>query len=132
MDFILDTLFQVFFAFFWIIALLILWIKEKNIRKYAFLLFLVPLLIIWSTYSYTNILKPRFQDIRYYINQDYKTISGKCDSVNNSGRRETPSFTLEEETYYYNPRFNKVYEGKSYRVKYLPNSKYVIKVESIE
>jgi hypothetical protein len=133
MDFIIDTLFQIFFAFFWIIALLVLWIKEKNKMKYALLIFFFPLLMLWTIYSYTNILKPRFRDIRYYTNQDYEIVSGECTIVNSGGRSGiTPSFMLEEEIYYYNPRFNKVYEGKNYIVKYLPNSKYAIEVESIK
>ncbi|MEW9094839.1 MAG: hypothetical protein AB2417_07105 [Clostridiaceae bacterium] len=77
-------------------------------------------------------LKPRFRDIKYYINQDYETTSGKCSIVDNGARGVTPSFVLEEETYYFNPRFNKIYEGKNYKLKYLPNSKYVIESEDLE
>lgn len=132
MDFIIDTLFQVFFAFFWVIALLVFWVKDKNKKRYVFLIFSIPLLMIWTVYSYTNILKPRFQDISYYINKDYKTTSGKCSNVHVKSRGTTPSFTLDEETYYYNPWFNKIYEGKNYSLKYLPNSKYVIELERLE
>jgi len=39
---------------------------------------------------------------------------------------------LNEDTYYYNPRSNKISEGKNYKLKYLPNSKYVIEAEVIE
>ncbi|WP_315120522.1 hypothetical protein [uncultured Clostridium sp.] len=132
MDFVIDTLFQVFFAFFWIIGVLVFLVKVKDKKKYVFLIFFIPLLMIWTVYSYTNILKPRFRDINYYINQDYEITSGKCSLVHVGGKGVTPSFVLEEDTYYYNPRFNKVYEGKNYRLKYLPNSKYVIVLEGLE
>lgn len=132
MDFIIDTLFQIFFTFFWIIGLFVFWVKEKNKKKYVFLVLLIPPLMIWTIYSYISILKPRFQDISYYINQNYEIVSGKCNSVHAGTRGVTPSFVLDDETYYYNPRINKIYEGKSYRLKYLPNSKYVIELEGLE
>lgn len=132
MDFIIDTLFQIFFAFFWVIALLVILIKEKNKKKYAFLIFFSPLLMIWTVYAYTNILKPRFKDISYYINNNYRTTTGKCSNVNVRSKGTTPSFVLEEETYYYNPWFNKIQKEKNYRVKYLPNSKYVIELEELK
>ena len=99
MDFIIDTLFQAFFAFFG---------------------------------SSTNILEPRFRDMRYYVNQDYKITSGKCSIVHAGATGTTPSFVLEKETYYYNPRFNEIHQGQSYRLKYLPNSRYVIELEGLE
>ncbi|MBU5484600.1 hypothetical protein KQI86_09680 [Clostridium sp. MSJ-11] len=132
MDFVIDTLFQVFFAFFWIIGGLVFLVRVKDKKKYAFLIFFIPLLMIWTGYSYTHVIKPRFRDIKYYINQDYETTSGKCSIVHDGGKGVTPSFVLEEETYYYNPRFNKIYEGKNYRLKYLPNSNYVIESERLE
>lgn len=132
MDFIIDTLFQIFFGFFWVIGLVIFLVKEKNKKKYAFLIFFIPLLMIWSWFSYTHVLEPRFRDLSYYINQDYEVISGKCSSLDGGGRGVTPSFVLEEEAYYYNKRFNKIYEGENYRLKYLPNSKYVIESENLE
>ncbi|WP_392485941.1 hypothetical protein ACER0A_014285 [Haloimpatiens sp. FM7315] len=130
MDFIIDTAFQIFFAFFWIIALIIIFIKTKNRKNLIPLLLFTPLLIIWSVYCYKSILNPRFKDISYYINKDYKITSGKCSSVHKG--KGTPSFVLDEETYYYNRRVNKIVEGKSYKLKYLPNSKYVIKSELLK
>jgi len=76
MDFIIDTLFQIFFGFFWVIGLLVFLVKEKDKKKYAFLIFFIPLLMIWSWFSYTYVLEPRFQDISYYINRDYEVVSG--------------------------------------------------------
>ncbi|MFD3158774.1 hypothetical protein ACFIJ5_18345 (plasmid) [Haloimpatiens sp. FM7330] len=130
MDFIIDTVFQIFFAFFWIIALVIILIKAENKKKLAPLIIFVPLLMIWTIYCCNSVLKPRFQDISYYINKNYKTTSGKCISVHKG--KGTPSFVLEKQTYYYNARVNKIYEGKNYRLKYLPNSKYVIKSEVLK
>lgn len=132
MDFIIDTLFQIFFCFFWIIGLLILLLKKENRKKYVGLILLIPILIIWSIYSYTNILRPRFKDISYYINDNYEISIGKCTVVNKSSKGVTPSIILNENTYYYNPRSNKITEGNNYELKYLPNSKYVIKAEVIE
>ncbi|MBB6631856.1 hypothetical protein [Clostridium algidicarnis] len=135
-DFIVDTLFQIFFAFFWIVALLLLFIKTKKDKKNKgrFLVFLIlsPLLMIWTLYSYNYVLEPRFQDIKYYINKDYQITTGKCSSLNDGGKGVTSSFVLDEETYYYNKRLNKIYKGKSYKLHYLPNSKYVIESESLE
>ena len=69
MDFIIDTLFQIFFCSFWLIGVLVLLLKKENKKQYVGLIFLVPMLLIWSIYSYTNILTPRFKDVNYYINQ---------------------------------------------------------------
>ncbi len=136
MDFIVDTLFQIFFAFFWVVVLLVLFIKIKKDKKNkaGFLVFLIlsPLLMIWTVYSYNHVLEPRFQDIKYYINKDYQITTGKCSSLNNGGKGVTSSFVLDEETYYYNKRLNKIYKDKSYKLHYLPNSKYVIESESLE
>ncbi|MBS4535691.1 hypothetical protein GOQ29_08685 [Clostridium sp. D2Q-14] len=132
MDFVIDTLFQVFFAFFWIIGILVFLIKKKNKKKYIFLILLIPPLLMWTVYSYINILEPRFKDIRYYNNKDYEITSGKCSSVKTNSRGMTPSFILDEDTYYYNPRTKEVKEDKTYKIKYLPNSKYVIDLEVLE
>jgi len=53
-------------------------------------------------------------------------------SLHGGGRGVTPSFVLDKEIYYYNKRVNKIYEGESYRLKYLPYSKYVIESENLE
>lgn len=132
MDFIIDTLFQIFFCFFWLIGVLVLLLKKENKKQYVGLIFLVPMLLIWSIYSYTNILTPRFKDVNYYINHDYQTSIGKCTIVNKNSKGVTPSIVLDEKIYYYNPMFNKISEGNSYKLKYLPNSKYVIDAEIIE
>ncbi|MTI66427.1 MAG: hypothetical protein FH753_07480 [Firmicutes bacterium] len=131
MDFIVDTLFQVFFAFFWIIGFVFL-IKKNNKKEYIYLLILIPPLLIWTGYSYINILKPRFLDIKYYINKDYKVTSGECSNVHPNSKGVTPSFELDEKIYYYMPRGIKVKEGKNFKIKYLPNSKYVIELEDLE
>lgn len=132
MDFIIDTLFQIFFCFFWVIGLVIILFDKKNRKKYICLTFLIPLLMVWSSYSYINILKPRFSDISYYIDKNYEVSIGKCNTIKGGSRGMTPSFILDENTYYYNPRFNKISEGNSYKLKYLPNSKYVIDTEIIK
>ncbi|KGK90096.1 hypothetical protein DP68_01330 [Clostridium sp. HMP27] len=132
MDFIIDTLFQIFFAFFWVIAFLIFLIKERNKKKYLFLIIFIPLLMIWTAYSYNHVLKPRLKDVSYYMNKDYKTTSGECSNVNTKSKGATPSFVLEGETYYYNPWFNKIHKDKNYKLRYLPNSKYVIELEEVK
>lgn len=131
MDFIIDTLFQGFFAFFWLIGLVIFLFTEKNKKKYIFLIFLIPPLMGWSIYSYVKVLKPRFKDIGCYIDEKYNVTRGKCTMVHSSTKATTPSFVLDNKTYYYNARVNKIYEGKNYKLKYLPNSKYVLKAEEI-
>lgn len=131
MDFIIDTLFHIFFAFFWIIGLIIFLVKEKNKKRYVFLIFCIPLLI-WTVFSYNHVLKPRFQDVTHYINKDYETIIGKCIVVYRNTKGTTPSFKLENKDYYYNPKFNKIDKDKTYKLMYLPNSKYVIESELLD
>lgn len=106
---------------------LIIDIKKNRVKKlwWIMVVIMIPLL----TYCMYSFLIPLCMDLKYAIKGETSYIEGKIEKVYMLGGLNP--FIIEGKEFTRNPWNFKPKEGETYKINYLPNSKYVVDYELI-
>lgn len=111
-----------------VFMLIFLWRNHKRKTRYAVTYFIPVLIAIVSMIYIYEVIFPVYSDVVNVVNHNYIITNGSIEEVSDSKM----SIRVNGEIYSINPMDNTYKKGDNVKIKYTPNSKYVISISMEE
>lgn len=127
MDYFYTNLFFQFiiYIFMFNVLIKILRFLLKNTKKNYIISFMISISVITSIFYLITL--PEIRDIEFVKNQELLSCEGKIKKTYST--LWVCSLVLNDGNYIYNPRQFSPIENRTYKIYYLPNSKFIVRYE---